>query len=108
MFRHEPPGWMLPGQYVKQRKDAHSFLKTQHNLFNLSVTHIDNKASVICNYCIYRFDTQFLGADENYFHSYGQYLFNLEYNGVDWKITSITQKLLINQGNPKLHAGSPA
>ena len=104
-LRHDQPGYVLRDQYVKQRKDAHSLLKTQHNLFNLSIENIENKASVLCNYCIYRFDNQLSSAEENYFHSYGQYLFDLHWDDRDWKIISITQKLLMNQGNQKLHKG---
>lgn len=95
---------MLRDQYVKQRKDTHSLLKTQHNLFNLSIN-VGNKASVLCNYCIYRFDNQVPNADENYFHSYGQYVFDLQWDDRGWKIVSITQKLLMNQVNPNLHKG---
>lgn len=48
-------------------------------------------------------ERRFQGSREHYFHSYGHYLFVLKQDDNCWKISSITQTLLINDGNPKLH-----
>ena len=105
-FRGEKPGRMLRTEYIAKRKADLANLLTQHNLCNLSFNCSKETAEVTCNYTIYRFHPEFMGAKEHYFHSYGQYLFTLERDGSHWKISAITQKLLINDGNPELHGAT--
>ena len=105
-FRDESPCHISQKEYIVKRKQAHSHLKMQHNLSNVSVRLQDGLAEVRCNYAIYRFHPEFKGSREHYFHSYGQYLFVLKQDTGNWKIASITQKPLINDGNPELHVGA--
>ena len=105
-FRNEKPGKILCNDYVAKRKSALADLKTQHNLFNVSIQYSANLAKSTCNYAIYRFHPKFAGAKKHFFHSYGQYSFELKRNRRQWKISSITQTLLVNEGNPELHGAT--
>ncbi len=105
-FRDERPCQMSQKEYIAQRKQAHSNLKMQHNLSNISVGLQNDLAEARCNYAIYRFHPEFKGSREHYFHSYGQYFFVLKQDKCNWKIAAITQELLINDGNPELHLGA--
>jgi len=102
-FRAEKPAEIERNAYIAKRKSDLSELKTQHNLSNLSININGKLAEVKCNFAIYRFHPAFQGSKEHCFHSYGQYQFGLHEEDSGWKISSITQKLLINDGNPELH-----
>jgi 3-phenylpropionate/cinnamic acid dioxygenase small subunit len=102
-FRPESPGFITKSDYVASRQQAHGELKIQHNLFNLLITPAQDLAEVICNYAIFRFHPQFNGAKKDFFHSYGNYKFELRRERDVWKIASIVQNLLVNDGNPELH-----
>lgn len=102
-FRDEKPKRISRTSYVRQRMERLETLKTQHNLSNLDIGFAGNAARIICNYAIYRFHPKFNGSNKDYFHSYGQYEFECEYQNDEWLINSITQKLLTNDGNPKIY-----
>jgi hypothetical protein len=106
-FRGTPPSEIARGDYIDQRRTALTSLRTQHNLSNLSISGSANEAEVKCNYAILRFGPDFDGSPDQYFHSYGQYRFTVVRIGRVWKIASITQLLLTNEGNPALHGGLP-
>lgn len=105
-FRAEKPAEIARNKYIEKRKADLSLLKTQHNLSNLSIDLNGKFAVVKCNFVIYRFHPKFEGSKEHYFHSYGQYEFELHEEENGWKISAITQKLLVNDGNPELHGAT--
>lgn len=102
-FRGISPGALTKQQYVAERSKAFTRLKTQHNLFNIIVDIQVDSARVQCNYVIYRFLSEYNGTADQYFHSWGQYEFTLKYIAGHWRIASITQNLLVNEGNPEIH-----
>ena len=104
-FRGTPPLEIAREDYVDQRRTALASLSTQHNLSNLSISESGNNAQIDCNYAILRFHPDFDGSRDRYFHSYGQYRFKVVRNGGEWRISSITQLLLMNKGNSALHGG---
>jgi hypothetical protein len=104
-FRGTPASEIAREDYVAQRRTALASLRTQHNLSNLSISASANEAEVQCNYAILRFHPDFDGSRDEYFHSYGQYRFKVVQTRAGWSISSITQLLLMNEGNPTLHGG---
>jgi 3-phenylpropionate/cinnamic acid dioxygenase small subunit len=104
-FRGTAASDIARGDYVDQRRTVLTSLRTQHNLSNLSISGSANHAEVKCHYVIPRFGPAFDSSPDQYFHSYGQYRFTVVRIGGAWKIASITQLLLTNEGNPALHGG---
>lgn len=102
-FLGEEPATIKRNDYINKRKVVLGELKTQHNLTNLSIVYTNDVAEVNCNFIIYRFHREFSGSKDQFFHSYGTYLFKLKRDINHWKINSITQALLVNDGNPQLH-----
>ena len=105
-FRGTPPAAVARDEYVALRKASIASLRTQHNLSNLSIEGLEGYAVAKCNYAILRFHSEFDGTREKYFHSYGQYRFGIARSQVGWRIASIKQTLLTNDGNPELHIGT--
>jgi hypothetical protein len=105
-FRGAPPGRVTREKYVAQRKAALSFLIMQHNLSNLSAASNGKSIEVKCNYTILRFHPNFNGSRKYFFHSYGRYRFFIIREGRGWRVSKIIQRLLMNDGNPKLHGGA--
>jgi 3-phenylpropionate/cinnamic acid dioxygenase small subunit len=102
-FRGTPPSTITRDEYVDQRKATLLFLKTQHNLSNISIIAAATQAEARCNYAILRFHPEFDGSRDRYFHSYGQYRFTVVRSGGPWSISSILQILLMSEGNSNLH-----
>lgn len=105
-FRDEAPGEISVADYIAKRKDALSSLLMQHNVSNVSVTLTSDGATVDCNYQILRFTDPKVTADERYLHSYGFYRFRVVGADDDVRISSITQTLLRNVGDPSIHSGA--
>jgi SnoaL-like domain len=105
-FRGTPPGTLAREDYVEQRKMSLAELRTQHNLSNVSLSESGSLIEVRGNYAILRFDPDFDGSRDKFFHSYGRYRFGLKRIGDSWRIASITQSMLMNDGNPSLHAAA--
>jgi hypothetical protein len=104
-FRGEPPARISREDYCAKRRAALSALLTQHNLSNITMTSLTKSIEVDCNFSILRFKPSSPGAKEDHFHSYGRYQLTVVQKGSIWRITSITQHLLRNDGNPRLHVG---
>ena len=104
-FRGEPPAMIAREKYSAKRQASLSALITQHNLSNITMAPKGESIEVKCNYAILRFGPDSKSAKEDHFHSYGRYQFLLVRKGSIWHISSITQHLLRNDGNPKLHIG---
>ena len=99
-LRGQTPGEISADEYVAQRSDSLSSLRMQHNFSNLQTAVDGDRASARCNYLILRF------LDEDrYFHSFGHYRFEFLRRDGSWKVSSITQNLLQNVGDPSIHGG---
>ncbi len=61
-FRGISPGALTKQQYVAERSNTFTRLKTQHNIFNIIVDIQADSARVQCNYVIYRFLLEYKGA----------------------------------------------
>jgi nuclear transport factor 2 (NTF2) superfamily protein len=105
-FRGEPPAMVARENYSAKRKAALSALITQHNLSNITMAPKGKSIDVQCNFTILRFQPDFKEEKGDYFHSYGRYQFTVVRRGPIWHITSITQHILRNEGNPQLHIGA--
>jgi hypothetical protein len=98
-FRGEEPHQLSADDYVSARKCALEPLMTQHLLSNLDIRPTDDIASAEATCMIFR------SNGEEYFDSHAFYRFELARGSSGWRLTSITQRILWNEGNPKLHAG---
>lgn len=124
----EPPSTMSRRDFVERRQNAVDDLSKQHSFSNLLITQEvgEGVVSARCNYLILRFDlspsrnqaqTQNQSqaqtqsqvpaiSEENFFHSCGNYEFQLRDIQGEWKISSIKQNALQSWGNAALHGGS--
>ncbi|MHC8304841.1 nuclear transport factor 2 family protein [Pseudomonas sp. PB3P13] len=104
----EAPGIMSGEEFVQRRATALDNLTKQHSFSNLYINCDADVQSVraSCNYLILRFDLRNPKQDENFFHSCGEYVFELDKFGDEWKITSIKQLKLQSWGNIHLHGGT--
>lgn len=107
-FRDVAPGEISGDRYVAQRKAALSALEMQHNFLNLRVDVEGDTAAAWCNYLIHRFQPNFDGAADGFFHSYGRYEFAFAREEAGWRIGRIRQILLQNHGNPEIHGATRA
>ena len=99
-FRGMHPSRLLADEYVELRRKDLSDLVMQHNHNNLALISISaDNVSVSCNYQIYRFERD----GYRHFHSWGTYDFSLVRRPSGWKICSIAQHLLKNEGDPSIH-----
>jgi len=101
-FRGTEPERISADEYVRLRQQALSNLLMQHNHSNLAVRlHSDERASATCNYQIFRFERH----GDRQFHSFGTYEFGLVLRRSEWRISSITQHLIQNEGDQSIHGG---
>lgn len=102
----EPPSTMSGADFVQRRRDAVDNLAKHHSFSNLVLSNKPEGVRGRCNYLILRFDCEFKGAGEDFYHSCGAY--ELRFGKAEglWKITSITQKALRSWGNRQLHGGT--
>jgi hypothetical protein len=102
----EQPGTMSSAEFVQRRRNAVDTLAKHHSFTNLLLSKEADDVRGRCNYLILRFDRDFRGEGEDFYHSCGAYEFLFgKANGL-WKITSITQRALRSWGNRQLHGGT--
>ena len=89
-------------QYVAQREASLQKLNTHHVLSNIDIEMKNGGAIVSATAMIYR------SLGEEYFNSHVIYGFKLEMITSSWRITSIKQTVLWNEGNSQIHAGAKA
>ena len=104
-LRGTPPAVVPRDEYVALRAAALTPLRMQHNFSNLRITADGTAVSGRCNFSIYRFAAASSDHPDEFFHSFGHYVFAFEEEDGVWKIAGITQVLLANQGDLALHAG---
>jgi SnoaL-like domain len=102
----ETPGAMSGAEFVQRRRNAIDTLAKHHSFSNLLLTKQEDGVRGRCNYLILRFDRDFEGEGEDFYHSCGAYEFRFSKSKGAWKITSITQRALRSWGNCQLHGGS--
>ena len=93
-------GRVARSAYIAKRRAALELLETHHLLANLELEAGPDSASCRASGVIYR-----RKAGE-FFHSHVVYLFGLRRDASGWRIHSITQRVLWNEGNPALHSGA--
>jgi 3-phenylpropionate/cinnamic acid dioxygenase small subunit len=104
-FRQVPSATIWADTFVDQRRIALQALEMQHNFLNLRVE-LDadgGAATARCNYVIHRFHRAMESIDDDYFHSYGHYVFGFVNECGTWKIAGITQTVVRNVGNLEIH-----
>ncbi len=102
----EQPRAMSGSEFVQRRRDAVDGLAKHHSFSNLLLSKEADIVRGRCNYLILRFDRDFRGPGENFYHSCGAYEFLFSKAHGPWKITSIVQRALQSWGNSQLHRGT--
>jgi hypothetical protein len=102
----EQPSVMSGSEFVQRRRDAVDALAKHHSFSNLLLSKEVDAVRGRCNYLILRFDRDFRGVGENFYHSCGTYEFLFSKTHCSWKITSIVQRALQSWGNSQLHGGT--
>lgn len=102
----EHPRAMSGSEFVQRRRDAVDSLAKHHSFSNLLLSREADTVRGRCNYLILRFDRDFRGPGENFYHSCGAYEFLFSKAHGPWKITSIVQRALQSWGNSQLHGGT--
>ena len=102
----EQPSVMSGAEFVQRRRDAVDTLAKHHSFSNLLLSKEEDGVRGRCNYLILRFDRDFKGEGEDFYHSCGAYEFVFGKVDGSWKITSITQRALRSWGNRQLHGGT--
>ncbi|MFW9259058.1 hypothetical protein [Nostoc sp. CALU 546] len=93
---------MTAEEYVQQRVDALSGLRTLHISTNHEVTIKENVASCKSAYCIYRVDPK-LEAGQDRFDTPGNYLHQLVRVDREWRVNAIKQTVVVMSGNRQVH-----
>ena len=100
-LRGTPPQTVSAKDYVQKRIDSLDDLKLHHLVSNYEVDITDsNSATCRASMVVWRV------SDEEEFTSHCVYNFQLTKQDSDWKISSITQKVLWNEGTSSLHKGA--
>ena len=97
---------MCGAEFVQRRRSAVDTLAKHHSFSNLLLTRDGDGVKGRCNYLILRFDRDFKGEGEDFYHTCGAYEFRFGEADGAWKVTSITQRALQSWGNRQLHAGT--
>lgn len=99
-LRGTEPSRVPADEYVEQRRRDLGDLVMQHNHSNLVISSgFNDRTSASCNFQIYRFEQD----GDRYFHSWGSYELGFVRLPDGWKICSIAQHLLKNEGDPSIH-----
>ena len=100
-LRGTPPETLTASEYVRLRRESVGHLKMHHLVSNYEIDFADsNTAACRASMVVWRTS----GEDE--FTSHCLYTFRLVRQDGGWKINSISQKVLWNEGNASLHKGS--
>jgi hypothetical protein len=100
-FRGEPPSRKKAEDFVDERREALTGLKTQHISTNHMITVDGSTATCISCAVIYRFHPE--KNEENTFNTHGYYQHTLIRTPRGWKICKIKQTVFWNAGNAEVH-----
>jgi SnoaL-like protein len=100
-LRGTPTQTLSASEYVRLRREALDHLKLHHLVSNYEIAfsssdHATCRASMV----IWR------KSEAEDFTSHCVYMFQLEKQGLEWKISGITQKVLWNEGTSSIHKGA--
>lgn len=101
-FRGEAPRQISADEYVKQRSSSLSHLKTLHISTNHEVVIQANRAECRSAYQIYRLDPN-REAGANRLDTAGNYVHQLIRVGDRWRISAITQTVVVMSGDREVH-----
>lgn len=94
-------------EFVSARANAKDNLTKQHNFSNLLIMESTAEKLVIsCHYLILRFDLPNTDQQTNFYHSCGEYVFELVPLEPQYRIASIKQAMLRSWGNASLHGAT--
>lgn len=100
-LRGTPPETLTASEYVRLRRESVGHLKMHHLVSNYEIDFADsNTAACRASMVVWR------TSGEGEFTSHCLYTFRLVRQNGGWKINSISQKILWNEGNASLHKGS--
>jgi len=100
-LRGTPPQTVTAKEYVQKRISSLDLLKLHHLVSNCEIDITDsNSATCRASMVVWR------KSDEEDFTSHCVYIFQLTKQDSDWKINSITQKVLWNEGKSSIHKGA--
>jgi hypothetical protein len=102
----EQPSTTSGADFVQRRRNAVDTLAKHHSFSNLLLSEETDRIRGRCNYLILRFDHDFKGEGEDFYHSCGAYEFMFSKALGSWRIASITQRALRSWGNSQLHGGT--
>ena len=100
-LRGTPPQTVTAADYATARRESLDHLKLHHLVSNYEIDFIDsNTATCRASMIVWR------KSDEEEFTSHCVYIFQLTKQDSVWKISSITQKVLWNEGTTSIHKGA--
>jgi len=100
-LRGTPPQTISAKEYVQKRIDALDHLKLHHLVSNHEVDFTDpSSATCRASMVVWR------KSEEEDFTSHCVYIFQLSKLNTNWKISSVTQKVLWNEGKSSIHKGA--
>ena len=100
-LRGTPSQTITAAEYVRQRRETLDHLKLHHLVSNYEVDFTDsNSATCRASMVVWR------KSDVEEFTSHCVYIFQLMKQNGFWKISSITQKVLWNEGTSSIHEGA--
>ena len=100
-LRGTPPQTVTAADYATARRKALDHLKLHHLVSNYEIDFIDSKSATCrASMIVWR------KSDEEEFTSHCVYIFQLTKQDSVWKISSITQKVLWNEGTTSIHKGA--
>ena len=99
-LRGTPPQTVTASEYVRLRHESLDHLKLHHLVSDYEVDFTNsNSAACRASMVVWR------KSDEEEFTSHCVYMFQLTKLDSTWKISSITQKVLWNEGTSSIHKG---
>jgi hypothetical protein len=99
-LRGTPPETLRAEEYIRIRREALDNLKLHHLSGNIELTYTD-LLNGICRVSM----IVWRRSDNEEFTSHCIYTFRVTKVEDDWKISSITQKVLWNEGSASIHKG---
>jgi uncharacterized protein YxjI len=100
-LRGTPPMSVSASEYAASRRESLNHLKLHHLVSNYEIDLTDsNTATCRASMIVWR------KSEKEEFTSHCFYIFQLTKLDSDWKISSITQKILWNEGTASIHPGA--
>lgn len=98
-FRGAPASTLSREEYIRLRKRGLQGLVTTHANRDFDIDINGAEAVCICAFSIQRFTPD----NVKFFHSYGRYVFTLQKQEMQWRISGITQIPERHEGDASIH-----